>query len=124
MTRKPFIKAKLTDRVFKYFALLFTLFALLILAVLLGDIVSRGLARINWGFFKNLPSRHSERAGIMTALAGMFSLLSFTIAMALPIGILAGVYLQEYGKKNRFAGFVEINIANLAGVPSVIYGIL
>ena len=60
----------------------------------------------------------------MTAMAGMLSLLFFTIIIALPIGILAGVYLQEYGKKNRFARFIEINIANLAGVPSVIYGIL
>jgi phosphate transport system permease protein len=54
----------------------------------------------------------------------MMSLLFFTIIIALPVGILAGVYLQEYGTKNRFAKFVEINIANLAGVPSVIYGIL
>ena len=118
------IRVKLTDKVFRYFALAFTVFALLILAVLLIDIFSRGTARINWGFFRNLPSRHAERAGIMTALAGMLSLLFFTIIIALPIGILAGVYLQEYGKKNRFATFIEINIANLAGVPSVIYGIL
>lgn len=124
MIKKPFIQAKITDKVFKYFALAFTVFALLILAVLLIDIFSRGFARINWGFFRNLPSRHAERAGIMTALAGMFSLLFITIIIALPIGILAGVYLQEYGKRNRFAQFIEINIANLAGVPSVIYGIL
>ena len=117
-------RANLTDRVFRYFALGFTVFALLILAVLLIDIFSRGTERINWGFFRNLPSRHAERAGIMTALAGMLSLLFFTIIIALPIGILAGVYLQEYGKKTRFATFIEINIANLAGVPSVIYGIL
>ena len=115
---------KLTDKVFRYFALGFTIFGLLILAILLIDIFSKGTARINWGFFRNLPSRHAERAGIMTALAGMLSLLFFTIIIALPIGILAGVYLQEYGKKNRFATFIEINIANLAGVPSVIYGIL
>ena len=117
-------RAKLADKVFRYFALGFTVFALLILAVLLIDIFSRGTERINWGFFRNLPSRHAERAGIMTALAGMLSLLFFTIIIALPIGILAGVYLQEYGKKTRFATFIEINIANLAGVPSVIYGIL
>ena len=60
----------------------------------------------------------------MTALAGMLSLLFFTIIIALPIGILAGIYLQEYGKKNRLAKLIEINISNLAGVPSVIYGIL
>ena len=124
MISRNHINAKITDRVFKYFALTFTVFVLLILAILLFDIFSRGAARINWGFFTNLPSRHAEKAGILTALAGMLSLLFFTIILALPIGILAGVYLQEYGKRNRFAKFVEINIANLAGVPSVIYGIL
>lgn len=117
-------KAKITDQVFKYVAFTFTLFALAILVVLLFDIFSKGLSRIDWNFFRNLPSRHAERSGILTALAGMISLLFFTILIALPIGILAGVYLQEYGKKNRLAKIIEINIANLAGVPSVIYGIL
>lgn len=117
-------RAKLTDTVFKYTALVFTVFALSILVVLLVDIFSKGMARINWDFFRNLPSRHAEKSGIMTALAGMLSLLFFTVIIALPVGILAGIYLQEYGKKNRLAKFIEINIANLAGVPSVIYGIL
>jgi phosphate transport system permease protein len=113
-----------SDKAFRWIALGCTVFVLLILAVLIIDILSRGLARINWSFFTNLPSRHAERAGIATALAGMVSLLFFTILIALPIGILAGVYLQEYGTRNRFARIVEVNIANLAGVPSVIYGIL
>jgi phosphate transport system permease protein len=124
MNSNHYTKAKLKDGLFKYIALAFTVFALAILAVLLVDIFSRGIARINWDFFRNLPSRHAERSGIMTALAGMVSLLFFTVIIALPIGILAAIYLQEYGKKNRFAKFIEINIANLAGVPSVIYGIL
>ena len=124
MNSKHYSRGKLTDKVFKYTALTFTVFALAILVILLVDIFSKGMARINWDFFRNLPSRHANRSGIMTAMAGMLSLLFFTIIIALPIGILAGVYLQEYGKKNRFASFIEINIANLAGVPSVIYGIL
>lgn len=124
MSRNHHTRAKLTDTVFKYIALVFTVFALGILVVLLIDIFSKGMARINWDFFRNLPSRHAEKSGIMTALAGMLSLLFFTVIIALPIGILAGIYLQEYGKKNRLAKFIEINIANLAGVPSVIYGIL
>jgi phosphate transport system permease protein len=117
-------KVKLYDKIFKVVALSFTIFALLILAVLLIDIFSEGLSRINWSFFTNLPSRHSERAGILTAMAGMLTLLVFTILIALPVGIAAGIYLQEYSVKNRFAKIIEINIANLAGVPSVIYGIL
>jgi phosphate transport system permease protein len=124
MSNSRYKRAKLADTVFKYIALIFTIFALGILVVLLVDIFSKGIARINWGFFQNLPSRHAERSGIKTALAGMMSLLFFTVIIALPIGILAGIYLQEYGKKNRLAKFIEINIANLAGVPSVIYGIL
>jgi phosphate transport system permease protein len=113
-----------TDKVFRWVALACTVFVLGILVVLIIDILSNGLRRINWSFFTNLPSRHAEKAGIVTALAGMVSLLFFTILIALPIGILAGIYLQEYGTRNRFARFIEVNIANLAGVPSVIYGIL
>lgn len=124
MSNKHYSRGKLTDKVFKYTALTFTVFALSILVILLVDIFSKGLARINWDFFWSLPSRNAARSGIMTAMAGMLSLLFFTIIIALPIGIFAGIYLQEYGKKSRFANFIEINIANLAGVPSVIYGIL
>ena len=121
-TRKK--SAKIKDQAFKYFGMLCTGLCLVILAVLLIDIVSNGIARINWSFFTNLPSRHFEESGIYTALIGMVSLLFFTVLFALPIGILSGIYLQEYGTKNRLARIVEINIANLAGVPSVIYGIL
>jgi len=117
-------KLRFIDTAFRYVSLAITVFVLFILAVLLYDIFSRGLSRINWSFFQNLPSRHPQKAGLLTALAGMLSLLFFTIIIALPVGILAGVYLEEYGRRNRFAKIVEINIANLAGVPSVIYGIL
>lgn len=117
-------RAKLKDQAFKYFAIACTALGLIALALLLIDIVSKGIHRINWEFFTSLPSRFPEKSGIFTALAGMVSLLFFTIIIALPIGVLAGVYLEEYGKKSRLASFIEINISNLAGVPSVIYGIL
>lgn len=116
--------AKIKDRLFKLVALVFTVIALLSLVVLIGDILIKGLARVNWSFLVNLPSRHAEQAGIFTALAGMISLLVFTMITAIPIGILSGIYLEEYGKDSWFARFVEVNISNLAGVPSVIYGIL
>jgi len=115
-------KARIKDQLFKYFAMLCTGLCLLVLALLL--IVSKGIGRINWSFFSNLPSRHFDESGIYTALIGMVSLLFLTVLIAMPIGIMAAIYLQEYGTKNRFARIVEINIANLAGVPSVIYGIL
>ena len=109
---------------FRYLALACTLVALVVLALLLWDILSRGLGRLSWSFLDSLPSRHAEKAGILTALAGMISLLLFTVIVSLPVGIMAGIYLEEYGKRNWFAKFVEINISNLAGVPSIIYGIL
>lgn len=124
MIKKPIFSAKMKDKLFRIFAIGCTGFALLTLAVLLIDIIIKGASRLDWSFFTNLPSRFPEQSGIYTALAGMISLLIFTLIVALPIGILAGIYLQEYGKKNRLARIVEINISNLAGVPSVIYGIL
>ncbi len=124
MNKKHLISPKFHDSLFKVFAIFCTGLVLLTLLVLLVDILIEGIQRINWSFFTNLPSRHPDESGIYTALAGMVGLLFFTIIIALPIGILSGIYLQEYGKRNKLAKFVEINISNLAGVPSVIYGIL
>lgn len=112
------------DSLFMYFALACTIVGLVFLAVLLVDIFSKGFSRINYDFLTNLPSRLPSRAGIYTALLGMIWILVLTIIIAFPIGIGAGIYLEEYGRKNRFSSFVEINISNLAGVPSIIYGIL
>ncbi|MET3113313.1 phosphate transport system permease protein [Pedobacter sp. CG_S7] len=124
MSKKHLISPKVQDTLFKYFAIFCTALALITLLVLLVDITIKGIHRINWSFFVNLPSRHPEESGIYTALAGMVSLLVLTLIISLPIGILSGIYLQEYGKRNKLAKFIEINISNLAGVPSVIYGIL
>ena len=115
---------RLKDNAFKVFAIICTFFGLLVLAVLLYDIFSKGLSRLDFNFLNDLPPRIASRAGIYTALLGMIWILVLTVLIAFPIGIAAGIYLEEYGKKNRFANFIEINIANLAGVPSIIYGIL
>lgn len=123
MSRKR-SSAHIKDKLFKLVAIAFTTLALLSLVLLIGDILVKGLARVDWSFLVNLPSRHADQAGIYTALAGMISLLVFTMITAIPIGILSGIYLEEYGKDSWFARFVEVNISNLAGVPSVIYGIL
>ena len=124
MNKKGLLSANAKDKIFNVFGMLCTFFALSILLILFADILIKGLGRINWSFLVNFPSRHPDQSGIYTALAGMFSLLLFTILIALPIGIMSAIYLQEYGTKNRFAKIVEINISNLAGVPSIIYGIL
>lgn len=115
---------RLKDQAFKYFAICCTLAGLLALAIFIGDILIDGLGRISWEFITNLPSRIPERAGIFTALAGTLWVLGLTAIISIPLGIAAGVYLEEYGKKNRLGSVIEVNISNLAGVPSIIYGLL
>ncbi len=112
------------DTAFKYVGITFMSIALLILGVFLYDIVKEGITRIDWDFITSLPSRKAEKAGILTAWTGTAWILGLTAIIAIPIGISAGVYLEEYGKKNRIASIIEVNIANLAGVPSIIYGLL
>ena len=112
------------DKAFQYVGLSFTLGALLILAIFLIDIFGEGWRRISWDFLTSLPSRKAEKAGILTAWTGTAWILGLTSIIAIPIGVSAGIYLEEYGKKNKFASILEVNIANLAGVPSIIYGLL
>ena len=95
-----------------------------LLAVLLGNVLSSGLTRVDWQFLTRTPSRHAANAGIYHALMGSVAVIALTGAMALPIGVAAAVYLEEYGTRSRMARLIEINIANLAAVPSIIYGLL
>ncbi|MDQ3536530.1 MAG: phosphate ABC transporter permease PstA [Bacteroidota bacterium] len=115
---------RIKDSIFKYFGIFCTLFTLLILAVFIGDIVIKGIQRIDWDFLSSLPSRRAEKAGILTAMTGTAWILILTAIISIPLGVAAGIYLEEYGKKNRLASILEVNIANLAGVPSIIYGLL
>jgi phosphate transport system permease protein len=112
------------DKVFQVFGIFCTCIGLVVLAIFLVDIIMEGAGRIDWDFISSLPSRRASRAGILTAWAGTLWILVLTLLIAFPLGISAGVYLEEYTKKTRFANFLEINIANLAGVPSIIYGLL
>lgn len=115
---------RLVDKAFKYVGIFATLFGLIMLAIFIFNILGDGLARIDWDFLTNLPSRRASKAGILTAWAGTAWIMVLTAIIAIPLGVSAGIYLQEYGKKNRLASIVEINISNLAGVPSIIYGLL
>jgi phosphate transport system permease protein len=115
---------RVIDIAFRYFGLACTLFGLIMLSIFLYSIVSEGVARINWQFFTSLPSRKPEEAGILIPLLGTIWVMVLTSMIAIPLGVASGIYLEEYGKKNRFASIVEINITNLAGVPSIIYGLL
>lgn len=115
---------RLKDKAFQVFGIFCTFIGLVVLAVFLFDIIIEGLGRIDWDFITSLPSRRASRAGIYTAWVGTLWILVLTALISFPLGVGAGVYLEEYGKKNRMANFLEINIANLAGVPSIIYGLL
>lgn len=115
---------RLIDTAFKCVGIACTLFGIIVLLIFLGDIIVKGMGRIDWDFLTNLPSRIASRAGILTAWTGTAWILGLTAIIAIPLGICAGIYLQEYGTRNRLANFIELNIANLAGVPSIIYGLL
>jgi phosphate transport system permease protein len=97
---------------------------LAILAILLADVISTGLGRLDWDFVQGYPSRRAGKAGIWPALIGSLYLVSMTAVIALPLGVGAAIYLEEYGRRSRLAGIIEVAIANLAGVPSIIYGLL
>jgi phosphate transport system permease protein len=112
------------DKTFKILGITSTLFGLVVLLVLLIDIFLDGKSRLTWSFLTSFPSRKPELAGILSAWVGTVWLMLITALLALPLGIGAGIYLEEYARKNRLTNFIEINIANLAGIPSVIYGLL
>ena len=94
------------------------------LLALLADVMTDGLPRLSWEFLTSLPSRFAERAGAKPAIFGTLWVVSVTTLFSMPIGIGAAIYLEEFAKKGRFASLIEVNIANLAGVPSIIYGLL
>jgi len=115
---------RVKDKLFRITGIVFTIFGLLMLTVFLISILIEGVPRLNWQFLTSLPSRKPDNAGILIPLIGTIFIMILTALIAVPLGISSGIYLEEYGKKNRFANFIEINLTNLAGVPSIIYGLL
>lgn len=116
--------SKYKDRIFRGMGITATVGCLLILAVFLGFILYQGTERLSWEFMMGLPSRFAEQSGIYTAWIGTLWILVLTAVISFPVGVGAGIYLEEYGRKSKMSTFLEINIANLAGVPSIIYGLL
>lgn len=117
-------QSRLYDKIFRSAGLTATVFCLVVLAIFMGFILYQGLGRLSWDFIMSLPSRFAERSGIYTAWIGTLWVLVLTTLISFPLGVGAGIYLEEYGKKNKLSKLLEINIANLAGVPSIIYGLL
>jgi len=109
---------------FRWFCFTVTASAVVILGMLLWQVTSLGLPWLDAQFLTSFPSRFPEKAGIKSALYGTLWLVSMTASFAIPVGVLAAVYLEEYAKPTRLNEIININIANLAGVPSIVYGIL
>ena len=115
---------RVKDTIFKYVGILACSIGLILLAIFIGNILIDGFSRIDLDFLTSLPSRKAEKAGILTAWSGSLWIVVLTFFISVPIGVCAGIYLEEYGKKGRLTNLLEINISNLAGVPSIIYGLL
>jgi phosphate transport system permease protein len=115
---------RIGDRLLASFGLLVTLLALIALGALIYDVARDGVGRLSWSFLTSYPSRRAEDAGILPALAGSLFVISLTALIAIPLGVSAAIYLEEYGGRGRVSRLIEVNISNLAGVPSIIYGLL
>ena len=118
------VERSLRALVFQSALILCLLIALLTLATLLVDVFAKGLPRLNGEFVSNLDSRLASRAGIRPALVGTAWLMALVAIISFPVGVGAAIYLEEFAPKNKLTTFLEVNIANLAGVPSIIYGLL
>jgi phosphate transport system permease protein len=122
---KPLIaRQKLFEKIFVIAGISALMFGLVSLLALLLDLGIDGTSRLNWNFLWAYPSRFAEEAGILSAWVGTALVMFVTMLAAVPLGIAAGIYLEEYAPKNKFTDLIEINIANLAGVPSIVYGLM
>jgi phosphate transport system permease protein len=115
---------RIKDLIFQYVGIICTFLGLIVLSILLFNIVKEGFLRIDWDFLTSLPSRKADKAGIFTAWIGSIWILVFTFLVSVPLGVSAGIYLEEYNSNSKLSSLLELNISNLAGVPSVIYGLL
>lgn len=113
------------NQVFKIIFMSTIIISIMVLAILVLDVLRKGLGSLDLDFIMNMPSSRPERAGILPALLGTLWVIVLTALISIPIGIGTAIYLQEYAdKKSWFFKVMNINIANLAGVPSIVYGIL
>lgn len=117
-------RGKRLDLMFNLVGLSLVIISLAVLVFLLGSMIRDGAGRLGIQFWTNYPSRHPEKAGVVSALVGTCLVMIVTATTAIPMGVAAGIYLEEYAKKNRLTAIIEINIANLAGVPSIIWGLM
>jgi len=117
-------KLKRQDSIFWIVGLLTLSFALITLLSLIVDMALTGWPRLSYEFFTSFPSRFPEKAGILSAWVGSLCVVFVTALLAIPLGVASGIYLEEYANKNIWTKIIEINILNLAGIPSIIYGLM
>jgi phosphate transport system permease protein len=122
--RRGLSRRKVLDQVFVLAGLIVMIACLAVLAILFIDLVRDGADRFNLDFLTNFASRRAERAGILAAWVGTSLIMLVTAVCAVPVGVAAAIYLEEYAPKNWFTAIIEINVTNLAGVPSIVYGLL
>ena len=122
--RDTIASAKRRDVLFTALGVAALLFAACTFVALFIDMVGDGWQRLNGDFFSQFASRRAERAGILAAWVGSFAVMIVTALFAVPLGVAAGIYLEEYAPRNKLTALIEININNLAGVPSIVYGLL
>src|SRR5687768_18487839 len=112
------------DYLFGVVGLLALMVGVLTFTALFVEMAIDGASRISWDFFTSFPSRRAHEAGILSAWVGSTLVMLVTAAMAVPLGVASGIYLEEYAPRNWLTDLIEINVTNLAGVPSIIYGLL
>ncbi len=112
------------DMVFAIVGVIALMVGVLTFAALFAEMAITGFGRLDWGFFTNFPSRRAAEAGILSAWVGSTLVMLVTAIVAVPLGVASGLYLEEYAGKNWLTDIIEINITNLAGVPSIVYGLL
>jgi phosphate transport system permease protein len=122
--RAVIAKGKLRDNLFKAAGIFCLTLALVVIVALIADMVIKGADRFTLDFFFNFASRHAAKAGILSAWVGSLLVMLVTAMAAVPLGVAAGLYLEEYAKRNWLTNIIEINITNLAAVPSIVYGLL
>ncbi len=115
---------KLIDSLFAIIGLLTIFVAVITLLALIIDLTIQGAPRLSWEFFFSFPGRRAARAGILSAWVGTSLVMLVTAIASVPLGVASGIYLEEYARKNWIADLIEVNVTNLAGVPSIIYGLL
>ena len=122
--RALIVKHKRWDMVFAVCGVIALMIGLLTFVTLFLNMAIDGIPRLNADFFTNFPSRKPQQAGILSALVGSMLVMLVTGVVAVPLGVASGIYLEEYAPKNLMTDIIEINITNLAGVPSIVYGLL